>query len=101
MNTEKEHGDTSSASYASGSLMTAILNFKTLIKVSCLHCGQYNGKYFNSVISRIFILVLFPHTGQSTHLYSITLQPRTYWISLYHVPPLHYAFLWEMFFSLM
>lgn len=79
----------------------AILKFKTLIKVSCLHFGQYNGKYFNSVISRIFILVLFPHTGQSTHLYSITLQPRTDWISSYHASTLHYAFLWEMFFSLM
>lgn len=88
-------------SYVSGSFITDILNFKTLVKVSCLHFGQYNGKYFNSVISRIFILVLFPHTGQSTHLYSITLQPRTDWISLYHASTLHCAFLREMFFSLM
>ena len=37
------------------------------IWVSCLHLGQNNGKFFNSVSPRILRRVLFPHTGQRIH----------------------------------
>ena len=35
--------------YASGSLITVILNCVILIRVTCLHFGQNRGKFFNSV----------------------------------------------------
>ena len=53
--------------YASGSLITNTFNLCALIKVSCLHFGQYSGKFFSSVSSRIRNLVLFLQTGQCTH----------------------------------
>ena len=37
------------------------------IKVSCLHLGQYSGKWSSTVSWRNFILVLFLQTGQSNH----------------------------------
>ena len=52
---------------ASGSLITDIFSCFTLIKVSCLHFGQNSGKFFSSVSSRIFNLVLLPQTGHSNH----------------------------------
>ena len=53
--------------FASGSLITDIFSCFTLINVSCLHLGQYRGKFFSSVSSRICNLVLFPQMGQSIH----------------------------------
>ena len=50
--------------YASGSLITDRLNCFTLIKFSCLHFGQNNGKLISSVSDLILIRVLFPQTGQ-------------------------------------
>ena len=50
--------------YASGSLITVILNFVTFISDTCLHFGQNRGKFFNSVLYLICTLVLFPQTGQ-------------------------------------
>ncbi len=38
---------------ASGSVITEIFKFFTLIRFSCLHFGQYRGKFFISVSSRI------------------------------------------------
>ena len=52
---------------ASGSLITAIFIFRTLIRVSCLHFGQYSGKFSSTVSSRIFNLVLLPQTGHNIH----------------------------------
>ena len=52
---------------ASGSLITDIFSCCTLISVSCLHFGQYNGKFLSSVSTRILILVLLPHIGHKTH----------------------------------
>ncbi len=37
----------------------------TLIKLSCLHFGQYRGKFFISVSSLIFMRVLLSHIGQN------------------------------------
>ena len=53
---------------ASGSLITEILNFITLIKTSCLHLGQNNGKFRSSVSDRILMRVLLPQTGHNNHL---------------------------------
>ena len=50
--------------YASGSLITVILNCVILIRVTCLHFGQNRGKFFNSVSSLICTLVLFLQIGQ-------------------------------------
>ena len=50
--------------YASGSLITVILNFVTFISDTCLHFGQNRGNFFNSVLYLICTLVLFPQTGQ-------------------------------------
>ena len=52
---------------ASGSLITSIFIFRTLISVSCLHLGQYNGKFSSTVSSLIFNLVLLPHNGHNSH----------------------------------
>ena len=41
---------------ASGSLITVIFNLWTLIRFSCLHFGQYKGKFLSTVSSRIFNL---------------------------------------------
>ena len=53
--------------YASGSLMTATSCCCTEISVSCLHLGQYSGKFSNTVSSRILSWVLFLQTGHSIH----------------------------------
>ena len=50
--------------YASGSLITVVFNFVTLISVICLHLGQNKGNLFNSVSALICTLVLLPQTGQ-------------------------------------
>ena len=50
--------------YASGSLITVILNCVILIRVTCLHLGQNREKFFNSVSSLICTLVLFLQIGQ-------------------------------------
>ena len=59
--------------YASGSFFifvlpfaTAICNFFTSIKLSCLHFGQNSGKFSSTVSDRILIRVLLPQTGDST-----------------------------------
>ena len=52
---------------ASGSLITDIFSWRTAISVSCLHFGQYSGKFSSIVSSRSFIRVLFPHTGHNAH----------------------------------
>ena len=52
---------------ASGSLITVIFSCFTLISVSCLHFGQYRGKFWSSVSSLNRIRVLFLQTGQYTH----------------------------------
>ena len=39
----------------------------TAIKVSCLHFGQYSGKFSRTVSSRIFNRVLLPQKGHKTH----------------------------------
>ena len=51
----------------SGSLMTVICSSFAFIKVSCLHFGQYRGKFFSSVSPRICNLVLLPQTGHNIH----------------------------------
>ena len=43
------------------------------ISVSCLHLGQYNGKFSRTVSSRIRTLVLEPQTGHNIHFCIITL----------------------------
>ena len=52
--------------YASGSLITDVFNFFTLISVSCLHFGQNRGKFSSIVSSRIFIRVSLWHIWHST-----------------------------------
>ena len=52
---------------ASGSVITEIFRFFTLIRFSCLHFGQYSGKFFISVSSRILNRVLLLHTGHKIH----------------------------------
>ncbi len=52
---------------ASGSLITDIFNCRTLINVSCLHFGQYKGKFTRIVSFRIRSLVLLPHIGHNIH----------------------------------
>ena len=61
---------------ASGSLITVIFNLWTLIRFSCLHFGQYKGKFLSTVSSRIFNLVLLPHTGQNIHSHFIIFIPH-------------------------
>ena len=51
---------------ASGSLIIIFPCF-ILIRVSCLHFGQNNGKFINSVSSRILIRVLLLQIGHNTH----------------------------------
>lgn len=53
--------------YVSGSLMTVIFCCCTSISVSCLHLGQYSGKFSSTVSFRILSWVLFPQTGHSIH----------------------------------
>ena len=59
---------------ASGSKMKIFI-FSALINDSCLHLGQNNGKFLSSVSSRIFVLVLFSHMGQRTHLSIMSTPP--------------------------
>ena len=61
---------------ASGSLIIDIFICRTLINVSCLHLGQYRGKFSSTVSRRIFNLVLLPQTGHNIHSLScITSHP--------------------------
>lgn len=46
----------------------ALFKSFALISVSCLHFGQNRGKFSSIVSGRIFVRVLFPQIGQSTHL---------------------------------
>jgi len=62
--------------FASGSLITVICNEFTLIKVSCLYLGQYNGKFFNTVSLRILLRVLFLQIGHKIHYSSIKSPPN-------------------------
>lgn len=64
---------------ASGSLITDICSCFMQIKVSCLHFGQYSGKFINPVSSRIFNLVLLPHIGHIIHCSPHTKPPHSYW----------------------
>ena len=57
----------SNREYASGSLIIDIFSCRAEINVSCLHLGQYNGKFSRTVSSRIFNRVLQPQTGHSIH----------------------------------
>lgn len=52
---------------ASGSLRTVILKSFTVIKFSCLHFGQYRGKFIRTESSLTMLRVLLPQTGQSSH----------------------------------
>ena len=56
---------------ASGSWMMDRFSCLTAIKVSCLHLGQYSGKFLRTVSFRNLILVLLLQIGQSTHSWSI------------------------------
>ena len=60
---------------ASGSLITDIFSCRAEINVSCLHLGQYNGKFSRTVSSRIFNRVLQPQTGHKTHCSHFILPP--------------------------
>ena len=42
-------------------------SFLTVIRVSCLHLGQYNGKFSSTVSSRIFNRVLLPQKRHKIH----------------------------------
>ena len=66
--------------FASGSLCVVIFNCFTLISVSCLHFGQYSGKFLSSVSSRIFSRVLFLQTGHKIKLVVFT----------FYIPPAIY-----------
>ena len=71
--------------FASGSLCISIFSCFTLISVSCLHFGQNRGKFFNSVSSRIFSLVLFLQTGHKINSVSFiglrSLNAERYYLS--------------------
>ena len=62
-----------SASKASGFLMIVICKFFVSIKLSCLHFGQYKGKFLSMVSILSQLRVLFPHLGQSIHSGVITI----------------------------
>ena len=53
--------------YASGSVITVVLNCFTLIIISRLHFGQYSGKFSSTVLSQILILVLLLQLGHNSH----------------------------------
>ena len=55
--------------FASGSLIIVVSNDLTLIKVSCLHLGQYKGKFINIVSLLIFILVLCLQIGHNNQYF--------------------------------
>ena len=52
---------------ASGSWMMDRFSCLIAIKVSCLHLGQYSGKFSRTVSWRIFNRVLLPQTGHNIH----------------------------------
>ena len=52
---------------ASGSWTIDKFSFLTVIRISCLHLGQYNGKFSSTVSSRIFNRVLLPQKGHKIH----------------------------------
>ena len=59
----------------SGSLITVIFMWCAVISVSCLHLGQYRGKFISTVSPRIFSRVLLWHIGHSTHWISCNVSP--------------------------
>ena len=73
----------SSASQASGSITISIFSSFSLMIVLCLHFGQYRGKFFSPVSSRIRVRVLFPHTGHRTQYSFFVLFIRH---SPFHIP---------------
>ena len=52
---------------ASDSFTIVIFKFCAVISVSCLHLGQYRGKFMSIVSPLIFKRVLLRHTGHNTH----------------------------------
>lgn len=46
------------------SFIVRTLNLLALIRLSCLHFGQYRGKWSTTVSARSFVRVFFPHFGQ-------------------------------------
>lgn len=52
---------------ASGSWIIDRFSCCAAIKVSCLHLGQYSGKFSRTVSSRIFNRVLLPQKGHKIH----------------------------------
>ena len=52
---------------ASGSWIMDRFSCLTAIKVSCLHFGQYSGKFSRTISSRIFNRVLLPQKGHKIH----------------------------------
>lgn len=66
--------------FASGSFMITIFSFSTVIKFSCLHLGQYSGKFLINVSCLILIRVLLLQLGQNIQLLllvlSITIPPH-------------------------
>ena len=72
--------------FASGSMITDIFICCTLIRVSCLHFGQYRGKFFSSVSFRIFNLVLLWHMGHIIHsLFILNAPIPANHLQLYHM----------------
>ena len=59
--------------FASGFLMIVICKFFVSIKLSCLHFGQYKGKFLSMVSILSLLRVLFPHIGQNIHSGVITI----------------------------
>ena len=59
------------------------------ISVSCLHFGQYSGKFSRTVSSRIFNRVLQPQTGHKIHWYHKNIWKPESASKLYAVKPLN------------
>jgi len=54
---------------ASGSVITDTFSCFALINISRLHFGQYNGKFWSIVSSRITVRVLLLHTGHNNQTF--------------------------------
>ena len=63
---------------ASGSWMMDRFSCLTAIKVSCLHFGQYSGKFSRTVSSRIFNRVLLPQKRHNTRSIFPIVMPRVF-----------------------
>lgn len=57
----------------------------TLMIVSFLHFGQYNGKFFSSVSSRIIVRVLLLQTGQYIHSVLVSITIFLLQVSILHI----------------